>query len=82
MKLEREIYLQSFATKLRALRKAKGFTQEELAHEAELSYKYLQELEGGKKCPSLIVVIHLCLALDVSLDEIAEDLIKKEILSA
>lgn len=69
MKYDREIYLRNFAINLRALRKAKGFTQERLAHEADFSYKYLQELEGGKKCPSLIIVIRLCKALDVSLNE-------------
>jgi transcriptional regulator with XRE-family HTH domain len=87
MKSDRELYLQSFATNLRTLRKAKGYTQERLAYEATLSYKYLQELEGSKKCPSLIIVIRLCIALDVSLDEIVEDLSKlrkdtKEQLSA
>jgi len=70
MKSDREIYLRSFSINLRALRKAKGYTQERLAYEADLSYKYLQELEGGKKCPSLIIVIRLCKALDVSLNEI------------
>lgn len=70
MKSDREIYLRSFSRNLRAFRKAKGYTQERLAYEADLSYKYLQELEGSKKCPSLIVVIRLCKALDVSLDEI------------
>ena len=70
MKSDREIYLRSFSRTLRALRKAKGYTQERLAHEADLSYKYLQELEGGKKCPSLIIVMRLCKALDVSLNEI------------
>ena len=69
MKSNREIYLKSFSMNLRALRKARGYTQEQLAHEADLSYKYLQELEGGKKCPSLIIVIRLCKALDVSLTE-------------
>lgn len=70
MESDREIYLRSFSRKLRAFRKAKGYTQEQLAYEADLSYKYLQELEAGKKCPSLIIVIRLRKALDVGLDEI------------
>lgn len=49
---------------------AKGYTQERLAYESDLSYKYYQQLEGGKTNPSLIVLIRLCKALDVSLNEI------------
>lgn len=78
MKSDREIYLKSFSRNLRALRIAKGYTQERLAHEADISYKYFQELEGGKKCPSLIVVIRLCKALDVNLDEVLKRLITME----
>lgn len=73
---DRERCLRNFSTKLRDLRRAKGYTQERMAHEADLSYKYLQELEAGKKCPSLIVAIRLCLALGVSLDEIVKEMIK------
>jgi transcriptional regulator with XRE-family HTH domain len=78
MRSDREIYLRSFSKNLRALRKAKGFTQERLAYEADLSYKYLQELERGKKSPSLITLIRLCKALAVSLNEISKGLIKME----
>lgn len=33
---------------IRSLRKAKGLTQEELAEKADLSYKYIGELERGQ----------------------------------
>jgi len=78
MESDRETYLRRFSINLRALRKAKGYTQERLAHEADVSYKHLQDLEAGKKCPSLIIVIRLCEALDVSLDELLEGMIKME----
>jgi transcriptional regulator with XRE-family HTH domain len=40
-----------FSKRLRALRKRKGYTQEQLAERADLEYKFIQKLEG-KRPPS------------------------------
>ena len=74
MKSDRKTVLRVFSKNLRKLRRGKGYTQEHLAYGADLSYKYLQELEAAKKCPSLIVVIRLCKALDIGLVEIIDGL--------
>jgi transcriptional regulator with XRE-family HTH domain len=44
---------ESFATNLRRLRAAKGLSQDNLAHEAELSRSYLNKLEHGRFYASL-----------------------------
>ena len=41
---------------LRRLREAKGLTQEELAHQADVHQTYLSGVEGGKRNPSIVVL--------------------------
>jgi transcriptional regulator with XRE-family HTH domain len=54
-----------FAANLRRLRNAKGVSQDELAHEANVSRSYLSQLEKGTFYASLNVVGRLSEALDV-----------------
>jgi transcriptional regulator with XRE-family HTH domain len=53
---------------LRRLREAKGLTQEELAHSADVHQTYLSGVEGGKRNPSVAVLDRIATALgsDVS----------------
>ena len=44
---------------VRALRIAKGITQEELAFEADLDLTYVGGIERGKRNPSLMVMTRL-----------------------
>ena len=48
------------------LRKAKGWTQEELAEASGLSQQYLSDLERGKRNPTVITVHELAQALGVT----------------
>lgn len=48
---------------VRRLRKAKGLSQEALAHEAGMSMRYLAGLERGEENPSLAFLIKLSDAL-------------------
>jgi transcriptional regulator with XRE-family HTH domain len=48
----------------------KGLTQEKLAENADVSHRYLQSLEAGKKQPSINVVARLRQALECSWDEL------------
>lgn len=57
---------QLFATNLRRLRHAKGWSQDELALEAEMSRSYLSQLEKGKLHVSLKVIGRLADALKVA----------------
>ncbi|MBA7649586.1 hypothetical protein ES703_57383 [subsurface metagenome] len=56
---------------LKELRKQKGWTQERLARESNISYHTLIKLEqNGIKNPKIGTVIKLADALEVSLDEL------------
>jgi len=56
---------------LKKLRKEKGWSQERLAREANISYHTLIKLEQGNiKNPKIETVIKLADALGVSLDEL------------
>jgi Predicted transcriptional regulators len=56
---------QLFATNLRRLRHAKGWSQDELALETEMSRSYLSQIEKGKFYVSLKVLGRLAEALNV-----------------
>lgn len=57
--------VQTFGRNVRAARKEKGWTQEQLAFEAGIKRAYLSEIEGGKRNPTLDVVEKIASALSV-----------------
>lgn len=63
----------SFGNYLNTTRKARGLTAENLAEACNINTTYLQQIEGGKKTPSLPVFISLCNALRVSPDYLLQD---------
>ena len=54
-----------FAANLRRLRHEKGLSQDDLAHEAEVSRSYLSQLEKGAFYASLKIIGRLAEALGV-----------------
>ena len=60
--------------KIKKLRKAMGYTQEQLAEQAGTSTNYLGSIETGKKYPSPQMIDKLAKALDIN----SLDLFKKE----
>lgn len=50
---------------VRRLRKAKGLSQEALAHEAGMAMRYLAGIERGEENPSLAFLVKLAVALSV-----------------
>lgn len=50
---------------IRRLRKAKGLTQEQLAHEAEIAMRYIAGVERGEENPSLRYLVKIAEALEV-----------------
>ena len=54
------------------LRMAKKLTQERLAEKAEISHRYLQSLEAGKKQPGINVVVRLRHALECHWEELLQ----------
>lgn len=59
-----------FARKLRALRLARGWSQEELAHRARLDRTYVSSLERKKYAPTLDVLDKIADALGVNASEL------------
>ena len=57
-------------SRIRALRKAKGWTQEKLGMHADTSYKFLGEIERGVQNPSFNILVKISNALGVELLEL------------
>ena len=64
----------SFGEKVRALRKRKGWSLEELAGRSEMHATYLSSIERGHRNPTLNMIGDIAAALDVSLSTILEGL--------
>ncbi len=52
--------------RIQEARRVKGWTQEDLAHHAGLDFSYLNQLENGKRNPSLSTLYKIAAALGVS----------------
>lgn len=59
-----------FGARVRALRVARGLSQEELAQKAELHRTYVGGIERGERNISLVNIEKLAAALDVTLDSL------------
>jgi len=53
---------------LQALRKAKGLSQEELAHRADIHQTYLSGVERGRRNPSVMVLARIAAAMDEDIE--------------
>jgi len=62
------------------LRKEKGFSQVELAADADMAKSYLSELELGKRNASVIVLSRLAAALGTTLEELFKGVVSIETL--
>jgi transcriptional regulator with XRE-family HTH domain len=55
---------------VQALRRQRGLSQEELAHQAEVHQTYLSGVERGRRNPSLLVLARIAAALQVDLEDL------------
>jgi len=62
--------LVAFGEIVRDLRKAKGFSQEELADKADLHRTYIGMIERGEKNLTLVNICKIAQALKISLSEL------------
>lgn len=62
-----------FGARLRALRKAKGLTQERLSEQTGIAVRHIQKLEAGEANATLHTVAVVALAVDVSPDALLGD---------
>lgn len=60
------------ARNLRRLRQARDWSQEELAHHADIHRTYVSDLERGRRNPSIEVIERLAKGLDVKLGELLD----------
>jgi len=67
-----------FAKNLRAFRKRKNYTQEELAKKINYGYTAIANYESGRNEPSLDVLAALAELLDVTMDELLGVKLKTE----
>ena len=65
------------ALRISATRKAKGLTQEDLAAKANISSTHVGVIERGIKVPNLDTFVAIANALDVSADELLQDVVNK-----
>jgi transcriptional regulator with XRE-family HTH domain len=62
----------SLGANIRKARKARGWTQKELAERVESDASYMNRIETGKANPSIAVLARIAEALEVSLDELVK----------
>ena len=62
--------LKELGQKLKAARKTKGLTQQQLADISHVSLKHIQNCERGEKNPSFEILRALVQVLDISLDSL------------
>ena len=60
------------ARNLRKLRQSKDWSQEELAHEANIHRTYISDLERAARNPSIEVVDRIAKALNASMGELLD----------
>jgi len=58
-------YIKAFGRHLAKTRKAKGFTQEGVCYDIDLSLSQIARIETGKICPSIDTVLRIAKGLGV-----------------
>lgn len=69
------IHNRAFGAVLARLRRRRGWSQETLGFEADLTRAYVSLLERGRRSPTLDTMMALCVALDVRLDVVASQVL-------
>jgi transcriptional regulator with XRE-family HTH domain len=65
-----------FGEKLRALRKRRGLTQEQISQMLEVSRPYVAKLERGEKMPNAPMIIKIADIFGVTADQLMRDELK------
>ena len=68
--MDRLQIIKIFAENVRAERARKQYSQEKLAEMADITPEYLARIEKEKYSPSLVVIVNLALALNISVDKL------------
>ena len=70
--------LRLLAAKLKEVRAKKGFTQEELAYESELSLSQIARIETVKINPTVSTIFRIARTLDIPVSELFDFKLKKK----
>ena len=70
MKQEESRVLRQLGQRIRYFRRLKSLTQEELGEQANVSHKYIGEIERGKKKAGIIIIYRLACVLQVSMADL------------
>jgi len=62
----------AFSDSLLAERRKASETLESLANKSNLGIRYVQDLEAGKKLPSILTLLKLCDALNISPNDLLQ----------
>lgn len=73
MEHTKETFSYQVGQQLRQIRKEQNLTREQLAEQANISSKYLYEIEKGRKNCSLYIIYQLCGCLKVNLERILKE---------
>ena len=63
--------LLALGTAIKALRKAHGISQEELAHRSHIDRSYMSSIERGMQNPGVMTVVQIAAGIGVSVTELA-----------
>jgi transcriptional regulator with XRE-family HTH domain len=64
--------LRLLAQRIKSLRTAKGWTQEEFAERAAMQHSYLADLELGRRNPSVRTLVRVANAFGIAVQELFE----------
>ena len=74
---ERQV-LNSLGSQIRYYRKLRNLTQEQLGELAQVSYKYIGEIERGRKKATVITIYRMACALQVTMGDLLHYSSKKQ----
>lgn len=69
--------MKSFGESIQLCRKRAGLTQEKLALQSGLAYRFLQDIEAGNKQPSITTVFKLAEALQTTPGELLDNVFEQ-----
>lgn len=68
--IEKELFLRNIGNNIRVARKAKNFSQEELAFKINSARNFIGCIERGEKAPTVYVLYKIAAVLNVPIDNL------------
>lgn len=70
--IEKEMFLQNVGKNIRAIRRLKNMSQEELAFKINSARNFIGCIERGEKAPTVYILYKIASVLSVSVDKLFE----------